>query len=54
MNMKAKSISYTKELLQLRIELGIQKGLDDVDAGRYFEASSKNLAAMKERITSRT
>jgi len=47
------SISDAEELLQFRIEAGIQKGLDDIDAGRYFEASSENMAAMKERIKSR-
>jgi len=47
------SISDAEELLQFRIEAGIQKGLDDVNAGRYFEATSENMVAMKERIKSR-
>lgn len=46
------SISDAEELLQFRIEAGTQKGLDDVNSGRYFEATPESMATMKERIKS--
>lgn len=47
------SIADAEELLQYRVEAGIQKGLDDVAKGHFFEATPKNIVAMKERIKSR-
>ncbi len=47
------SIEDAEQLLQYRIEAGIQKGLDDVASGRTFLASDQNIASMKTRIRSR-
>ncbi len=47
------SIQDAEELLEYRIQAGIRKGLEDVEAGRVFEATPQNLAAMKVRIRSK-
>ncbi len=47
------SVTDAEELLHFRVETGIQKGLDDVKAGRFFEATPQNIAAMKDRIKPR-
>ncbi|MCP4071665.1 MAG: type II toxin-antitoxin system prevent-host-death family antitoxin [Hyphomicrobiales bacterium] len=47
------SVTDAEELLHFRVEAGIQKGLDDVKAGRFSEATPQNIAAMKDRIKPR-
>lgn len=46
------SIQDAEELLEYRLQVGIKRGLDDVETGRTFEATSQNIAAMKARIKS--
>ncbi len=48
------SVADAEAFLEYRIEAGIQRGLDDVKAGRFFEATPENMGAMKDRIKSST
>ena len=48
------SIQDAEKLLEYRIQNGINRGMEDVKAGRTFEATTENIASMKARIRIRT
>ena len=47
------SIEEATELFKLRVEAGIQKGVDDVDAGNFQDLTSDYAETMKARFKSR-
>ncbi len=47
------SMQDAEEFMRYKIETGLARGLDDVDAGRTFEATPENIKSMNSRIRSR-